>query len=141
MAFKFRQKGSFRGGWIHVSRLVLKTSKVAVSECCHVTFRFSLFCTFFVPLSQFRQISCCYFVLCMLLNILSHVSQDRLLFAKTIEVFLVHTQKSHILQKVCQQAVNKLCSLCLSQVVNKFGTSCLITTCNNLVDIMLVMLL
>ena len=24
----------------------------------------------------------------------------------------------------CQQAFNKLCSYCLSQVVNKFGTSC-----------------
>ena len=42
----------------------------------------------------------------------------------------VHTQKSHKLQQVCKQAVNKLCSHGLLQVVNKFGTSC-----NNLVDI------
>ena len=31
----------------------------------------------------------------------------------------LHTQKSHIWRQVCQQAVNKLCSLCLS-VANKY---------------------
>jgi hypothetical protein len=34
-----------------------------------------------------------------------------------------HVKISHLVPS-CQQAVNKLCSHCLSQVVNKFGTSC-----------------
>jgi hypothetical protein len=35
-----------------------------------------------------------------------------------------HVKISHLVTNVCQQAVNKLSSQCLSQVVNKFGTSC-----------------
>ena len=36
----------------------------------------------------------------------------------------LHTRKYRILWLVCQQVVNKLCSHCLSQVINTFGTSC-----------------
>jgi hypothetical protein len=40
-------------------------------------------------------------------------------FCVTDTEIIGDTQKSRILYQVCQQAINKLCSHCLSQVVNK----------------------